>query len=143
MKARFLIELTNESVQPVYRCSFIETFDIPKDYGTIEKFVDEFKALVKEKFNRVAELTLLAKEEIPEYTLEENVDRAIKSEHWMFFHLNNRDFWDLYQEQIKEELKEMKSVCACDEKESTWVPEELDEATEEKVKKTGIFYKIV
>ena len=143
MKARFLIELTNEAVEPAYKCSFIETFDIPKNCATIEKFIEDFKVEIKEKFNRTAELTLLAKEVIPDYTLEENVNRAIKSEHWMFFHLKNRDFWDLYQEQLKDELKEMKNVCTCDDKDSTWTQEKIDSSLEEKMNKTGFFYKIV
>lgn len=142
MKARFLVELTNESVKPVYKCSFIETFDIPKN-STIEEFIKDFKSIIKTEFNRTAELTLLAKEDIPEYTTIENVHRAIKSEHWMFFHLNNRDFWNLYQEQLKDELKSMKNVCTCEEKDSSWVAEEIDSNTEEKINKTGFFYKIV
>lgn len=143
MKARFLVELTNESVQPVYKCSFIETFDLPSEWATIEKFVEDFKAKIKEKFNRTAELTLLAREVMPDYTIEDNVNRAIKSEHWMFFHLNNRDFWDLYQDQIKDELKEMKAICTCDDKDSSWIAEKVDPSIEEKINKAGFFYKIV
>lgn len=142
MKARFLVELTNNNVNPVYKCTYIETFDIPKDC-TIEDFVSKFKLEIERKYNRIAELTLLAKEVIPEYTIEENVQRAIKSEHWMFFHLNNRNFWDLYQDQLKDELKEMKAICACDDKESTWEQELIDQNTDDKIRKVGFFYKIV